>query len=64
MTYNDLLAAHACDYHLLVVLRWDLKVHHEVLEDLRHLLWLVFMDHMTHLIKDYKLELALHLSDG
>ncbi len=63
MTNNDFLPTDACYHHLFIVLGWDPELAQEAVECLCDLLWLIFVNRMTNLINNYKLELALHLSD-
>ncbi len=63
MTNHNLLPADTCDNHFVVVVRRDLELGKEFVEDLTNFHWSVLVDGVAHLVNDYKHEFTLHLSD-
>jgi hypothetical protein len=63
VTYHNFLSADARDHHFIFVLRSDLELGKEFVEDIGYFLGFVLVDGVAYIVNDHKLEFALHLSD-
>ena len=61
MSNDNLLSWNWCNYHLLIVAWRDAELSQEIVENLRHFLWLILVNDVAYLVYNDQLEFSLHL---
>lgn len=64
MSNQYLFAASISNNHLFIVFCRNSEMLDEIMEHLSHLLWLIFMNDMTHLVEHHQFVFSLHLGNS